>query len=622
MNIATRLRLFAPGLVLVTAVLVGLAVFWGYRTVVEAERVRGLTARADADGSRITVALHQFQDDLRFLADLPKLMEFAEASRLGHSEEAELTRRQTEDIFVSLLENRPHYDQVRLIGAKNEGRELVRVDRRGGRVVRVAGDELQQKRHREYVRETLVLPRNRLYLSEITLNREQGVLEVPHRPAFRIATPLYDRVDEIFGLTIINLNFTGFVRSLLPIGDEDYDYYLTNADGGYVVHPDPSIAFGFDLGADRTLQSDFPALAGLFDMATDADVITAPLGAADGGQGLIQARRLYPFYQEPSRFLVIALAAETDTIATPSQYIGARVLLVTAVLLLVASALAFLLASRLTKPIGQLTSAAEQVSRREDATFLYKERSDEIGTLSRALDQMVTSLRQNEESLRESIHDLEYFTRIASHDLTEPARRIASLANLVQLDASDNLSADGREALDRLRAEGLMMIEQLTDLRAFARLGRSDLVREEVDLKALIERAVGDHTGEIDRRRIAVRIDPMPRLPVYVSLVELLYHNLIENALQHTTVDGFELEFSCAKSGGRYVFGVSNTGSDITVDPETLFVAFNTGSSDAGRSGLGLSICRRIVERHMGRMWAETSESRVRFLFTLGADKS
>ena len=618
MNIATRLRLFAPGLVLVTAVLVGLAVFWGYRAIVDEQRVRGLTARAEADGSRVTVALQQFQDDLRFLADLPKLFEFAEASRIGDDVVAERSRRQTEDIFVSLLENRPHYDQVRLIGATAEGRELVRVERRDGRVTRVAGDGLQQKGHREYVRESLALPLDRLYISEITLNREQGVLEVPHRPAFRIATPLYDGTGEIFGLAIINLNFTGFIRSLLPIDDGNFDYYLTNADGGYVIHPDPAMAFGFDLGFDNTLQSDYPGVTTLFDTDSDVNVVTASLGAADGAPGLIQARRLFPFYQEPSRFLVLALAAAADTIVVPSQYVGMQVLVVTVVLLVIASTLAFMLASQLTKPIQHLTAAADRVTRREEATFLYKDRDDEIGTLSRALDHMVSSLHRNEESLQDSMRDLEYFTRIASHDLTEPARRIATLANLVQLDESDRLSADGRETLGRLRGEGLTMVQQLTDLRAFARLGRSDLVREEIDLQVLIDRVIAAHSGEIDRRRVAVRSDPMPKLSVYIRLVEMLYHNLVDNAFQHTAVDGFELEFSCAKSGDRYVFGVSNTGSEITGDPESLFDPFHTGSSDSGRSGLGLSICRRIVERHAGRIWVAPEENRVRFLFTLG----
>lgn len=622
MKIATRLRLFAPGLVVITAVMVGLVVYWGYRSLVDEERVRGLTARADADGSRVTLALQQIQDDIRFLADLPKIMEFIEACRRGDAQAVSVAEQQTVDIFASLLQNRPHYDQVRLIGSADDGLELIRVERLADTVARIGDIDMQHKGHRDYVQDTLALPRGRIYVSEISLNREQGVLEVPHRPAFRVAIPLYDGSDGVFGLVIINLNFTSLVRSLLPVEGSNFEYFMTNEDGGYVIHPDPNMAFGFELGLPETLQSDYPELAALLRPGSDTANATATIAMAGSEPGLMQARRLHPFNEDPSRFLVLALAASADSINAPSQYIGTRVLLATVVLLAIASALAFAFASHLTKPLKQLTDSADRVTGRQDATFLYKDRNDEIGTLSRALDHMVKSLRQNEISLQESIRDLEYFSRIASHDLTEPARRIAALVNLVQLDESERLSDDGRDVLDRLRAQGLNMVRQLTDMRAFARLGSSELVREETDLRTLVEHVVADRADEIHRRRIVVRIDPMPVVSIYNRLVDMLYHNLVDNALQHATQEVFELTFSCTKSGEELVFGVCNTGSKIAVDLETMFDAFYTGSSDSSRSGLGLSICRRIVERHAGRIWAEHESDRIEILFTLaGADR-
>lgn len=617
MTIANRLRLLAPGIVLLTALLVGLVVAWGYRTLVDEERSRGLVARTDADGNRVSLALQQIQDDMRFLVDLPKIAEFVEDSQARDSAGIAATASQLSDIFASMLRNRPHYDQVRLIGAANDGLELIRVERNDAMIARVVEENLQNKGHRDYVRDTLALSCNEIFVSKISLNREQGRLEVPYHPAFRIAAPVCASGGEMFGLVIINLNFTAFIQTLLQTEGSNFEYFISNADGGYVIHPDPAKAFGFEFGEDITLQGDYPELAALFDPNTGSAAASA-IKASDGKQlVLIHARRLYPFYDDPTRFIVLALATSASSMATSSRYVAMQVVLLILVLLAIASAMAFLVARRLTQPLKQLTESTDQVTNNDEVTFPFKDRDDEIGTLSRALDHMVTSLRQKEDSLRESVRDLEFFSRIASHDLTEPARRIAALANLVEMEQSQQLSDEGGEMLDRLRRESLSMIQQLTDMRAFSRIGSSDPLREEVDLKVLVKGVLANRKDEIDQRGIMVRIDPLPRMPIYKTIVEMLYHNLVDNALQHSTLESFELTIGCEEQGGQKIFSVANTGSSLAVEPETLFDAFYTGSKDSGRSGLGLSICRHIVERHSGHIWVDLAADRIVFSFTL-----
>lgn len=617
MTIANRLRLLAPGIVLVTALLVGLVVTWGYRTLVDEERIRGLAARADADGNRVSLALQQIQDDIRFLVDLPKITEYVENSRVQDADGVVSTGGQIADIFASMLRNRPHYDQVRLIGGANDGLELIRVERADARIARVVDENLQSKGHRDYVRNTLALPCNEIFVSAISLNREQGELEVPYRPTFRIATPVCAGDGEVFGLVIINLNFTTFIQTLLQVEGSNFEYFISNADGGYVVHPDPAKAFGFEFGEHNTLQGDYPELATIFDPNAGSSAI-ATIQAPDAEQlVLIHARRLNPFYDDPTRFIVLALASSASSMVTSSRFVATQVVLLIIALLAVASAMAFLVARRLTQPLKQLTESTDQVTNNEAVVFPFKGRDDEIGTLSRALDHMVTSLRQKEGSLRESVRDLEFFSRLASHDLTEPARRIAALANLVEIEQSQKLSAEGGEMLDRLRRESLSMIQQLTDMRAFSRIGSSDPLREDVDMQALVEAVLANRKDEIDRRGIVVRVDPLPRMAIYKTIVEMLYHNLVDNALQHSTLETFELTIGCEAQGGQMIFSVANTGSTLTVEPETLFDAFYTGSKDSGRSGLGLSICRHIVGRHSGRIWVDLAADRIVFSFTV-----
>ena len=622
MKIATQLRLLAPSIVLVTAVLVGIVIVWAYITLVDEERLRGLASRADADAGRVSLALQQIQDDIRFLADLPKIAELIDASRRNVPVARALAERQTGDIFVSLLRNRSHYVQVRLIGAEGEGRELIRADRSGGVITRITDDKLQSKGHRDYVHDTLKLPRDGIYVSDITLNREHNVIEVPHRPVLRIAAPLYDNSGETFGLVIINLNFMSLVRTLLEIDDSDFDYFIANVNGDYLLHPDSEKEFGFEFGLQSALQLEYPETSGLIAPGDIDSISTSFVTSIGNARSLMYARRLYPFYDDPSRFLVMALAAPSDTIAAPSQLVVTRVLLTAAVLLVIASVLAFVFASRLTRPLKLLTKSAEQVTHKQDASFPYKDRNDEFGTLSRALEHMIISLRENESSLRESISDLEFFSKIVSHDLTEPARRVAALANLVQMEDAERLSVDSRDSLGRMRAESLKMIHQLTDMRAFARLGSSDTLRKETDIKACIEQVLAAHADEIDRRKIVVRIDSMPIVSVYRNLIEMLFQNLVANALQHARDESFELTFACTQRDGQSVFSVMNTGSDSSLDANQLFDAFYTGSTDSNRAGLGLSICRRIVERHSGQIWAEIEADCVAINFTLTGESN
>ena len=292
-----------------------------------------------------------------------------------------------------------------------------------------------------------------------------------------------------------------------------------------------------------------------------------------------------------------------------------RVCLCVLGLLAVGCAGAYGLARRLTDPLEQLTETADRLAAGEPAELEPLSRDDEVGRLSRALSHMVAALREREDRLVQANVDLEYFSRIASHDLREPARRMALLANLLEEDAEPPLSEEGRDLSGRIQREALRLIDKLTDLRAFARLGQRELTRSEVDLGSLVAGVLADFRPELERRRVRVTVAALPTESVYPVLVELLYQNLVRNALAHVERDGFTLSFGSEPSPDGPVLGVHNSGSEIEGDVEALFEP--QAASNGGRPGLGLSICRRIVERHSGKIWVESGPDGVRFRFTL-----
>ena len=173
--------------------------------------------------------------------------------------------------LLAELEAKPAYAQFRVIGIEDGGREIVRVDRSGpDHAIRLVPEaELQRKGDRGYFKDTISLPANAIYVSALDLNQENGVIEVPHVPTLRIATPLMGPDGKPFGIVIINIDMRPAfdrVRSSVRQGGE---IYVVNKRGDYLVHPDPTREFGSDLGTPTNWQKDFPDLA-------------PSLGASDG----------------------------------------------------------------------------------------------------------------------------------------------------------------------------------------------------------------------------------------------------------------------------------------------------------------------------------------------------
>lgn len=161
-----------------------------------------------------------------------------------------------ENIFSAYIENNPDIVQIRFIGRADNGRELIRVHRRDGKIEVVRGSELQQKNQRDYYQRVQTLPENHLYISEISLNREYGEIELPPWPTYRIAQPVYDDAHAFFGLVIINFNAQLLLNKLTQHKNSYVEFFLLNERGEYLLHPDSKKSFSFEYGNADTWQND------------------------------------------------------------------------------------------------------------------------------------------------------------------------------------------------------------------------------------------------------------------------------------------------------------------------------------------------------------------------------
>ena len=228
------------------------------------------------------------------------------------------------------------------------------------------------------------------------------------------------------------------------------------------------------------------------------------------------------------------------------------------------------------------------------------------------------------EELKRSNLDLEQFGYVASHDLQEPLRAVAGYVRLLEHRFPEKVDAKTREYIAGA-AEGATRMEQLiTDLLAFSRLsteGRTFVAGRTWGRRSSM--ALHNLQFSIRTANAAVTSDPLPTLPVDESQIVQLFQNLIANALKFRSERPPQIHIGARAEEGRWVLWVRDNG--IGIDPqyfERIFQVFqrlHTRKNYPG-TGIGLAICKKIVERHGGKIWVESQPGQgATFYFSIPA---
>ncbi|MCU4677317.1 ATP-binding protein [Catenovulum sp. 2E275] len=196
----------------------------------------------------------------RFLKILPPISGIVRANNNGidpkNNTPLTVWNNRLETIFEGFLRNYPEVVQIRYIGKANNGKELIRLDRKVDGIHIIKPDDMQQKGERDYFLQTAELPPDQTYVSDIELNREFGKVEFPYWPTYRASMPVYDE-KTFFGLVIINFNADKFLAQLSLNVPKPYQLFMTNKNNEFIIHPQKEFEFGFDLGKPSDWQSQF-----------------------------------------------------------------------------------------------------------------------------------------------------------------------------------------------------------------------------------------------------------------------------------------------------------------------------------------------------------------------------
>ncbi len=237
----------------------------------------------------------------------------------------------------------------------------------------------------------------------------------------------------------------------------------------------------------------------------------------------------------------------------------------------------------------------------------------------RALDKYV-------EELAQSNTELEQFAYVASHDLQEPLRMIGSYLQLLERRYGDKLDKDATEFIDFAVDGANRMQALINDLLAYSRVGTKGKEFEPTDCNVMLSRTIKNLQTAIMESRASINIDLLPTVFADKSQLGQLFQNLIGNAIKFSGKRASEITISALLKGKKWTFSVRDNG--IGIDPkqfDRIFLMFQRlhSRTEYRGTGIGLAMCKKIVERHGGEIWVESEPGKgSTFFFTIPSEKS
>jgi len=246
---------------------------------------------------------------------------------------------------------------------------------------------------------------------------------------------------------------------------------------------------------------------------------------------------------------------------------------------------------------------------------VYRDEFGEItGVFAAARD--ISDRKRAEEELAEHARNLELanaelkqFTYIASHDLQEPLRKLISFSELLREDLGEDLPEVAAADLGFITDAAARMQTLVRDLLALSRIGRTAVKHEKIPLQECADAAISDLSKKIEETGAEIVRDPLPVIVGDRTLLTQLYQNLIGNSLHYRADNGPRIHLTCENIDDIWVLGVLDNG--IGIQPEYLdqiflpFKRLHTRQEYEG-IGIGLSICRKVVNLCGGNIWAES----------------
>ncbi len=287
---------------------------------------------------------------------------------------------------------------------------------------------------------------------------------------------------------------------------------------------------------------------------------------------------------------------------------------VTVLVIFFSAGITVFLAEGITKPIEQLSKGADTIAKGNLDYRIKIETRDEIGVLADDFNEMTKNLKKADTSLKEKIKELEEYIDVTSHDLQQPLATIQAYSMLLK---GTELNPESLKKVEIIESQANFMRDLLNDLLDYSRT-KEKLPFRELKTGEILDEVKNTLSHQIEEDNADIRFRDIPdRIIGQEKRITQLFRNLIGNALKYTDEKPV-IEVGCRDRGEDYLFWVKDNGRGIEERYyKKIFKPFWKLGKGPG-TGMGLAICKTIVENHGGRIWVESEPGRgSTFYFTL-----
>ena len=230
-------------------------------------------------------------------------------------------------------------------------------------------------------------------------------------------------------------------------------------------------------------------------------------------------------------------------------------------------------------------------------------------------------LKQTAAELASSNKELEHFAYIASHDLQEPLRMVTSYVQLLTRRYGDRLDGSAHEFIDFAIDGASRMQKMINDLLVYSRVGTRGKPFMNIDSEDVLGQALDNLKIALKESKAKVTHDRLPEVKADETQLVQLFQNLISNALKFREKKKLRIHISAEKNCQEWIFSVRDNGIGIdSQHAERIFQIFQRlhNKKEYPGTGIGLAVCKRIVERHSGRIWVDSQPGKgTTFFFSI-----
>lgn len=556
--------------------------------------------------------LGEVSNDIAVIANSPTLKKFVE-------DPSEDSRIAINELFYTTLQNKPSYFQIRWIGIEQNGKEIVRYERKEHGIFK--SDSLQQKGDREYFQKTLELASGEYYFSQINLNEEYGVISEPFTPTLRAASPIFSIEKQILGILVINVDMSRLYEDFKQISRNNSEFYLIDPNGEYLYSPDKTEQFAGQKGNNANFFTDFD----MNDQEFPANNQQFASFHKKGKTFLSFIKELEYFNGRRKIYLIAAI--EQEALMKSALMVRSYSLRTLFVICLLSLLISLIFTSFFSKKIQQITRAISNYDKGMDTGIVLPlNRKDEIGILASAFTKMKKRIDKNVKELNLSLkkekqakEQRDEFLQNMSHEMRTPLNTILGLTQILYKQAPSQSQLSIIKSLEKSANNLAGLVYDVLDHQKLVE-GRLQIAYQPVDISRLLEDICSNYQFEAAKKGLKFNLNIGEELknirfntdPLRLSQIVT---NLVVNSIKYTRKGEISLYAEKIEKADKSYLKIRIKDTGMGIEEKNIhrindrFFRENEDLSFRNEGyGLGLSIVKQLTGLFRGELKAKSEK--------------